>query len=154
MRIETTLAVAACAFALGAWSQVGPVQNQKAPALGIQKPKTRKELVLLVESLNKDLANLNRHEAEILKGFRTLADKGAALSTAAERVATLSKSGRGGENLLAKASQEVQEMSKSFNLQYLQLQTAMQIENRKYEALARIMKTKHETVKNSISNIR
>jgi hypothetical protein len=42
----------------------------------------------------------------------------------------------------------------SFNAQYLQLQTKMQSENRSYTAVANIMKTKHDTVKNSIDNIR
>jgi hypothetical protein len=42
----------------------------------------------------------------------------------------------------------------SFNLQYLQLQSQIQHENRSYTAVSNIMKTKHDTVKNSISNIR
>ena len=42
----------------------------------------------------------------------------------------------------------------SFNLQYLQLQSQMQNENRSYSMISNIMKTKHDTVKNSISNIR
>jgi hypothetical protein len=46
------------------------------------------------------------------------------------------------------------EVNMSFNLQYLQLQSAMQDENRSYTAISNIMKTKHETVKNSISNVR
>ena len=49
---------------------------------------------------------------------------------------------------------QVQEAEMSFNLQYLQLQSQMQHENRSYTAISNIMKTKHETVKNSISNIR
>ena len=42
----------------------------------------------------------------------------------------------------------------SFNMQYLQLQAQMQHENRLYSAVSAIMKTKHDTVKNAISNIR
>ena len=42
----------------------------------------------------------------------------------------------------------------SFNLQYLQLQRQMQDENRSYTAVSKIMKTRHDTVKNSISNVR
>ena len=42
----------------------------------------------------------------------------------------------------------------SFNLQYLQLQSQMQHEKRSYTAISNIMKTKHDTVKNSISNVR
>jgi hypothetical protein len=46
------------------------------------------------------------------------------------------------------------EMRVEFQPQYLQLQSQMQNENRSYTAVSNIMKTKHDTVKNSISNIR
>ena len=52
------------------------------------------------------------------------------------------------------ATKEMQETQMSYNLQYLQLQSQMQHENRSYTAISNIMKTKHDTVKNSISNIR
>jgi hypothetical protein len=42
----------------------------------------------------------------------------------------------------------------SFNLQYLQLQNAMQNENRQFTMVSNIMKTKHDTVRNAIGNIR
>lgn len=42
----------------------------------------------------------------------------------------------------------------SFNLQYLQLQSQLQDVNRGYTAVSNIMKTKHDTVKNRIANIR
>jgi len=45
-------------------------------------------------------------------------------------------------------------MERSFSFQYLQLQEKMQRENREIAMISNIMKTKHETVKNSISNIR
>ena len=55
---------------------------------------------------------------------------------------------------LAELAMHLQEEQMSFNLQYLQLQSQMQSENRSYTAVSNIMKTKHDTVKNSISNIR
>jgi len=45
-------------------------------------------------------------------------------------------------------------MQLSFNQQYLALQSQMQAENRRYSAISNIMKTKHDTAKNSISNVR
>jgi hypothetical protein len=51
-------------------------------------------------------------------------------------------------------AKQLQEQQMSFNLQYLQLQSQMQHENRSYTAISNIMKTKHDTVKNSISNVR
>ncbi|HYJ92412.1 MAG TPA: hypothetical protein VEV84_13965 [Pyrinomonadaceae bacterium] len=58
------------------------------------------------------------------------------------------------EKALLQATKQMQETQMSFNLQYLQLQSQMQNENRQYTAVSNIMKTKHDTVKNSISNIR
>ena len=52
------------------------------------------------------------------------------------------------------ATKSMQEIQMSFNLQYLQLQQQMQNENRSYTAISNIMKTKHDTAKNSISNVR
>jgi len=52
------------------------------------------------------------------------------------------------------ATKSMQETQMSFNLQYLQLQSQMQSENRAYTAVSNIMKTRHDTVKNSINNIR
>ena len=61
---------------------------------------------------------------------------------------------KGSQAGLRKAIENLQETQMSFNLQYLQLQQKMQNENRSYTAVSNIMKTKHDTVKNSISNIR
>ncbi|MCC6810406.1 MAG: hypothetical protein IT381_23445 [Deltaproteobacteria bacterium] len=62
--------------------------------------------------------------------------------------------GGGGQDQLLNATKQMQETQMSFNLQYLQLQSQMQHENRSYTAISNIMKTKHDTVKNSISNVR
>jgi hypothetical protein len=55
---------------------------------------------------------------------------------------------------LLAATKEMEQAQMSFTLQYLQLQSQMQAENRSYTAVSNIMKTKHDTVKNSISNVR
>jgi hypothetical protein len=60
---------------------------------------------------------------------------------------------RGGDRLLD-GTKQMQETQMSFNVQYLQLQNTMQNENRQFTMVSNIMKTKHDTVKNSISNIR
>lgn len=62
--------------------------------------------------------------------------------------------GGGGQDQLLAATKQMQETQMSFNLQYLQLQSQMQNESRSYTAVSNIMKTKHDTVKNSISNVR
>jgi hypothetical protein len=64
------------------------------------------------------------------------------------------RSGQSSEQSLIQATKEMQETQMSFNLQYLQLQSQMQTENRSYTAVSNIMKTKHDTMKNTIANIR
>lgn len=46
------------------------------------------------------------------------------------------------------------EMQSSFNMKYLMLQQQMQSENRQFTTLSNVMKTKHDTAKNAISNVR
>ena len=52
------------------------------------------------------------------------------------------------------ATRDLQEMNQQFNLQYLGLQEDMQAENRRYSALSNIMKTKHDTSKNCLNNLK
>ena len=61
---------------------------------------------------------------------------------------------RAAELLSQRAQAQDRETQMSFNLQYLQLQSQMQHENRAYTAISNMMKAKHDTVRNSISNIR
>jgi hypothetical protein len=58
------------------------------------------------------------------------------------------------DNTVLQAAKATQEMQMSFNMQFLQLQTAMQHESQVFTAVSNILKTKHDTVKNSINNIR
>ncbi len=51
-------------------------------------------------------------------------------------------------------SLQMQEMNKSFNLQYLGLQQKMQSDNRQFTSMSNIMKTKHDTAKAAINNVR
>lgn len=58
------------------------------------------------------------------------------------------------QSQLMAATKDMQETQMAMNLQYLQLQSQMDAANRRYSAVSTIMKTKHDTVKNSISNVR
>ena len=62
--------------------------------------------------------------------------------------------GNGGIDKNIQATKDMQEMMASFNLQYLQLQEKMQAENRSFTTVSNVMKTKHDTAKSSISNVR
>ena len=62
--------------------------------------------------------------------------------------------GNAGIDKNIQATKDMQEMMASFNLQYLQLQEKMQAENRSFTTVSNVMKTKHDTAKSSISNVR
>lgn len=50
--------------------------------------------------------------------------------------------------------EKMQEMNQSFNMQYLSLQQNIQNESRRFSLLSNIIKTRHDTAKNSIGNLR
>ena len=63
-------------------------------------------------------------------------------------------SGTGGPTDMMTAAKQMQELNMSFNMQYLTLQQKMQADNRQFTTLSNIMKTKHDTAKNAINNVR
>jgi hypothetical protein len=65
-----------------------------------------------------------------------------------------SAAGGDGQAALMSATHQMQETQMSFNLQYLQLQGAIPHLQGGAGAISDIVKTKHDTVKNSIGNIR
>ena len=68
-------------------------------------------------------------------------------------VEQMANSGDSGATMFM-ATKELQEMNQQFNLQYLNMQQEMQSENRKFTALSNVMKTKHDTAKSMIQNVR
>jgi predicted nucleic acid-binding Zn-ribbon protein len=131
---------------------------------------TRADAVHAMDQIQSDLAALDQHQQK----YRAAAEKlGELYSGLSKKVEAVSKAAGGlkprgsgsgamvgsssssdAVNQLLAATQQMQETQMSFNLQYLQLQESMQNESREYTAVSNIMKTKHDTVKNSISNMR
>lgn len=71
-----------------------------------------------------------------------------------QRFAEIDKEGLSENAGLLSQAQEFAEMSASFNLQFLALQQQMQQENQRYTALSDIMKTRHDTARNALGNVR
>jgi len=121
---------------------------------------SRADLSQAVDQVQADLSSLNQHHenyraaAEKLAVLYSNLSKKAEAVTQAARGVSSSQGGSGSTANLMNATQQMQETQMSFNLQYLQLQETMQQENRQYTAVSNILKTKHDTIKNSISNIR
>ena len=81
-------------------------------------------------------------------------DSAADSSTGGDALASsATATGSGSQAQLLRGTQSVQEMQVAFNMQYLQLQNSMQSDKRQFTMVSNIMKTKHDTVKNTISNI-
>jgi hypothetical protein len=55
---------------------------------------------------------------------------------------------------LMSATQQMQEMQMSFNLQYLMLQENLQNDSREYTCLSNVMKARYATMKGILSNLR
>ena len=132
---------------------------------------TRADAVQAMEQIRSNIAEMDEHEQKCYEAAQKLAELYSGLSQKADavtRAAGALKPGRPGnsgmvvstsssdsasQSLMA-ATKQMQETQMSFNLQYLQLQESMQNENRQYTMASNIMKTKQDTVKNSIGNIR
>jgi signal transduction protein with GAF and PtsI domain len=54
---------------------------------------------------------------------------------------------------MMEATRTLQQQAQSFNLEYLQLQEAMQRESREFTAVSNVMKVKHDSAKAAINNI-
>ncbi len=52
------------------------------------------------------------------------------------------------------ATRHMQDMNNKFNIQYLQIQQTMQKDSREFNMISNIMKTKHDTARNSLSNLK
>ncbi len=59
----------------------------------------------------------------------------------------------GGDGDLLEATRALQQQSQSWNLQYLELQEAMQRESREFQAVSNVMKVKHDSAKAAINNV-
>ena len=100
-----------------------------------------------------ELAEAKRY-VEWLKAWAARLDNLAAKGESASGVAA-GGSGSQERLLMPSANKQMQqEMSESFNLQYLQLQNRISHENRQFTLVYNIMKNKHDTAKNAIGKLR
>lgn len=83
----------------------------------------------------------------------TASSGGAAAPSAGGFPAAPGGSGAASDTEALSAARSLQAESQAFNAQYLQLQEAMQRENREFTALSNVMKVKHDTARAAIGNI-
>jgi tetrahydromethanopterin S-methyltransferase subunit H len=115
------------------------------------------------KAAQKALKDLGKQQKKLLETMAAMDAQQKALAAQIEKLETgydainavnPSKSKRKSSLPAGGATKSMQEAQMSFNLQYLQLQQQTQVDDRSYNSISNIMKTKHDTAKNSISNIR
>jgi hypothetical protein len=79
---------------------------------------------------------------------------GGTMNTPGQSPGLSTKTGGSSTQSLMDQTKAMQEMQMSFNLQYLNLQNKMQNENRQFSTISNVLKTKHDTAKNAINNVR
>ena len=114
---------------------------------------------VITAALSKTGINLGSSSGALSSGSNatgvSLTSSSSALSTnsSSSSSSSTSSSSSSSSSLLA-ATQQMQELNQTFNLQYLQLQENEQAQSRQYTALSNIMKSKSDTAKNSLSNLK
>ena len=151
-----TLLLAACLVLLILPASTG----QRAPASSGLVINSRADMVHAMDEIQGDLVTLNsshesyRQAAEKLAGMYSDLNSKAQQVTRAANAVKAGKSDPGAVAALLQAVQQLQDAQANSSLQFGQVQGQMQAADRQYAAVSNIMKTKHDTVKNSISNVR
>ncbi len=152
-RIPVILAVGV--IFVGVFLIGGTSQSRKAVP---QKPGLLADARAAILSVGDDARKLEKSHENYVQAVRDLDGLYIKLLQKAREVSRLAagdeKARSPRPDKLYKAIREMQEMSQSFNLQYLDLQRDMQNENRQFTLVSNIMKMKHDTAKSAINNIR
>lgn len=115
---------------------------------------SRLQAVQSIDELSVSLADLGKSQASLLQVSLEMSRMFGSLRQKIAELGAIAAQDRGASSLLVSATRRLQEMSQSFNMQYLMLQNKIAQENRQFSMLSNIMKNKHDTAKNSINNIR
>jgi hypothetical protein len=154
MRADLGLAILLSAVVLGV---AAPAAAQQLPSRYVQ-PATGAAARILAEEEARAIGLARRTVVEMQALARTPEEQAGVQRTAAAVEALAAIIGERRRLRAATAgtadAQALRDSVARFELQYLRLQSAMQHENRSYTAVSNIMKTKHDTVKNTISNVR
>jgi predicted AlkP superfamily phosphohydrolase/phosphomutase len=135
-------------------AQAGKQTAQPAGQANSASSPAKSEALKTIDDLSANLAKLEDSHAKTIELNVRMSDLFEKLRQKAADTAKLTANVKNLPSDLKQSLQSLQETQMSFNLQYLQLQNSMQNENRQFTMVSNIMKTKHDTVKNSISNIR
>lgn len=133
---------------------VGTVAVSRQARQATTAADARAEASRAIDESSAKLAELTAINAKIVQANAEMSKIYSALSKKVGEVGKTANARGRTPAQLAEAVQQLEEMSQSFNLQYLTLQQQMQDENRRFTLVSNVMKTKHDTAKNAINNVR
>jgi sulfate adenylyltransferase subunit 1 (EFTu-like GTPase family) len=152
---RTAVVLALAAAVLGLLLSPGKSQSRNEV---LQKAGLSAEARAAILTVGDDVRKLDKSHEAYVKAVAEIDGLLAQLLQTVREVSQLaeeadkSKSAR--PDKLIEAARQMSEMSQSFNIHYLDLQKQMQDENRRYTLVSNIMKTKHDTAKSAINNVR
>jgi septal ring factor EnvC (AmiA/AmiB activator) len=146
-----------CAAAVLAAAVIGDGRSQSRNEI-LQKAGLSAEARAAIITVGDDVRKLDKSHQAYVDAAHGLDDLYVKLQQKVREVARLASEAEMADasrrQRLLEALRGMAEMSESFNIQYLDLQKQMQDENRRYTLVSNIMKTKHDTAKAAINNIR
>ena len=130
---------------------VAAAAQQPAGAKPRAMPPAAATLRPTLDSLGTDLTALQASHA---RAMQHLHQQGIIHRDLAARVAALPDPPPGTDPALADAVRALKREAVQLNRQFLGLQERVQEESRRFQTLSNVMKTRHDTAKNSIGNVR
>lgn len=150
-RTATILIIAAVGAAVLMGMVSGQTKNDALRKAGLSA-ETRAAIL----SVGDDVRKLEKSHQNYVRSAEELSGLYAKLSAKAREVARLAEGAlaSGGQGKLFEAVREMRELQQRFDKRFSTLQKEMQEDDKYYQTLSGVMKTKHDTAKAAINNIR
>ena len=146
-----------CAIAMPGLYAQQPVKTVRKPAVKIDAA-TFARLNTQYEQLQRDLKELEFQRAQISRLAKEYSERLVKVQSNMDKLEKeydeQQQEPDAKEEDLMKATKQLNELQAVFNIQYQQLQSQLLQETRAYAAISAILKTKHDTAKGSIRNMK
>jgi hypothetical protein len=134
---------------------IGTALGPFAGAQGaVESSSARRDALHAFDDVSATVAQLDTVHANMMVLDGKMSALYRALSAKVASVSKLAASSGTSSSDLMQATQQMQQMQMSFNLQYLALQEQMQNDAREYTALSNVLKARYDTMKGILANIK
>lgn len=136
---------------LGVGTGLGPF----AAAQGaVESSSAQRDALHAFDDVSTTVAHLGTLHAHMMVLDRKMSGLYQALSAKVASVSKLAASSGTSSSALMQATQQMQQMQMSFDLQYLSLQEQMQNDSREYTALSNVLEARYDTMKGILANMK